>query len=169
MPTFFPRTTIELRLEEPKTFRKISFSIVEMAIVTGILLRVYRVLVLTHSLSNWLYLGVTVAVGVAFLLGAVTAHLANYPLHQYFWRAPVFALIEVSAEMATSALLIALRHERNGSVPAHWDDWFGMLRNALLVRGLSIVIWAVILAGVVQIVRRTIVHEEDEPEEAPPK
>ena len=69
--------------------------------------------------------------------------------------------------MATSALLIALGHERNGSVPAHWDDWVGMGLNALLVRGLPIVIWGLVLAGVVQLVRRTIVHEEDEPE--PPR
>lgn len=167
MPTFFPRRTIEFRIEEPKAFRKFSLSIVEMAIVTGILLRVYRVFVLTHGLNNWLYFGAAIAIGAIFLLGALTAHLANYPLHQYFWRAPTFALIEVAAEMVTSALLIALRHERNGSVPAHWDDWVGMGLNALLVRGLPLVIWGLILAGVVQLVRRTIVHEDDEPEESP--
>jgi len=165
MPPFFPHHTVELRIEEPQAFRKFSFSLVEMAIVTGILLRLYRVVVLTHALNNWLYLGAAVALGAVFLFGAVTAHLANFPLHQYFWRAPAFALIEVAAEMATSALLIALGHERNGSVPAHWDDWLGMSRNALLERGLPIVVWGLLLAGVVQLVRRTIVHEEDEPEE----
>jgi hypothetical protein len=167
MPSFFPRETLELHIEEPKAFRKFSFSLVEMAIVTGILLRLYRVIVLTHALNNWLFLGATVAVGAVFLFGAVTAHLANYPLHQYFWRAPVFALIEVAAEMATSAALIALHRERNGSVPAHWDDWAGMSLNALLVRGLPIVIWGLLLAGVVQLVRRTIVHEEEDVELEP--
>src|SRR5262249_48902645 len=135
MPTFFPRTTTEWRLEEPQAFRKFSASLVEMAIVTGILLRLYRVVVLTHALNNWLLFGLTVALGTVFLLGAATAHLANFPLRQYVWRAPLFALIEVAAEMATSAVLIALRHERNGSVPAHWDDWVGMSLRALLVRG----------------------------------
>src|SRR6516162_1705366 len=110
MPSFFPGETLELHIEEPKAFRKFSFSLVEMAIVTGVLLRLYRVLVLTHAMNNWLYFGISVAVGAIFLLGAVTAHLANYPLHQYFWRAPAFALIEVAAEMAASALLIALHH-----------------------------------------------------------
>jgi hypothetical protein len=167
MPTFFPRNTTEWRLEEPKAFRRFSYSLVEMAIVTGVLLRLYRVIVLTHTLNNWLYFGASVALGAVFLLGAVTAHLANFPLRQYFWRATVFALIEVAAEMATSAVLIALRHERNGSVPAHWDDWLGMSLRALLVRGLPIVIWGLVLAGIVQLVRRTIVHEDDEPEEAP--
>ena len=130
-------------------------------------MRVYRLLVLTHGSNNWLYLGGTIALGIVFLLGMATAHLANYPLHQYLWRAPAFAAIEVGAEMATSALFIALGHEANGTVRAHWDDWVGMGLQALLLRGLAIVIWALILAGVIQIVRRTIVHEEDdEPTEA---
>src|SRR5215212_6222487 len=116
MPTFFPRQTIELRLEEPKAFRKFSFSLVEMAIVTGVLLRFYRALVLTHGSNNWLYLGGAFAVGMAFLLGMLTAHLANYPLHQYLWRAPAFAAIEVAAEMGASALLIYLGYEANGTV-----------------------------------------------------
>jgi hypothetical protein len=164
MANFFPRQTIEFHIEEPKAFRKFSVSLVEMAIVTGILLRLYRVLVLAHPLNSLLYIGASIAIGAVFLFGAVTAHLANFPLHQYFWRAPMFALIEVAAEMGTSAVLIALRHERNGSVPAHWDDWVGMSLNALLVRGLPIVVWGLLLAGVVQLVRQTIVHEDDEPE-----
>lgn len=167
MSTFFPRQTIELRLEEPKAFRKISFSLVEMAIVTGVLLRVYRVVILTHGSNHWLYVAGVFALGMIFLLGMLTAHLANFPLHQYFWRAPVFAVVEVAAEMATSALLIAIGREANGSVRAHWDDWLGMGLNALLIRGLSIVLWGLILAGVVQLVRRTIVHEDDEPDELP--
>jgi hypothetical protein len=167
MPTLFPRETVEFRLEEPKAFRKFSLSLVEMAIVTGVLLRIYRVLVLTHGQNNWLYLGSAFALGMLFLVGMLTAHLANYPLHQYFWRAPAFAGIEVGAEMATSALLIALGHEPNGTVRAHWDDWIGMGLNALLSRGLAIVIWGLVLAGIVQLVRRTIVHEDEDPEDLP--
>jgi hypothetical protein len=163
MPTFFPRHTVELRLEEPKAFRKFSFSLVEMAIVTGVIVRIFRMLVLTHGSNNWLYLGGSFTVGLIFLLGMVTAHLANYPLQQYLWRAPTFAVVEVVAEMATSALLIVLGHEPNGSVRAHWDDWAGLGLNALLIRGLGIVLWSLILAGVVQLVRRTIVEEDDEP------
>src|SRR4051812_4620928 len=152
MPSFFPRQTIELRLEEPKAFRRFSFSLVEMAIVTGILVRLYRVFILTHGSNHWLYLAGVSVVGVLFLLGMLTAHLANYPLHQYVWRAPMFAIVEVAAEMATSALLIALGKEANGTVRAHWDDWIGMTLNALLIRGLAIVLWGLILAGVILLV-----------------
>ncbi|MDB4874179.1 MAG: hypothetical protein JWM41_625 [Gemmatimonadetes bacterium] len=167
MPTFFPRQTIEWRLEEPKAFRRFSYSLVEMAVVTGVLVRVYRLLILTHGSNNWLYLGGTFTLGFIFLLGMLTAHLANYPLHQYLWRAPMFAIVEVAAEMATSALLIALGREPNGTVRAHWDDWIGMGLNALLVRGLAIVLWTLVLGVVVYLVRRTIVHEDEDSGEMP--
>lgn len=167
MPSFFPTQTSELKFEEPKAFRRFSFSLVEMALVTGVLLRVYRVLVLTHGSNNWLYIGGSIAIGLLFLLGMATAHLANYPLHQYVWRAPTFAFVEVLAEMGVSALLIAVGHEANGTVRAHWDDWVGLGLNALLYRGLAIILWCAILAGVIQIVRRTIVHEDEEPNEVP--
>src|SRR3954470_23231286 len=168
MANFFPRHTLELRIVEPKAFRRISFSLAEMAIVTGILVRVYRVFVLTHGPTNWLFIGLTVAVGAVFLLGMVTAHLANYPLSQYLWRAPLFAAAEVAAEMATSLLLIALGREANGTVRAHWDDWIGLGLNALLIRGLAIVAWGLILAGVVSLLHRAGVHEDDEPETSSP-
>ncbi|MGE5731598.1 MAG: hypothetical protein ACM37U_06655, partial [Gemmatimonas sp.] len=158
MPSFFPNQTIEFKLEEPRAFRRFSFSLVEMAIVTGVLVRVVRLVALTHGSNNWFYLGGVLAIGAIFLLGMLTAHLANYPLQEYLWRAPLFALIEVTAEMATSALLIAVGREANGTVRAHWDDWLGMSLNALLYRGLAIVVWGLILAGVVQLVRRTILH-----------
>jgi hypothetical protein len=167
MATFFPKNTGELRLREPKAFRRFSYSLVEMAIVTGVLVRLYRVVILTHGSNNWLYLGVTFTLGTVFLLGMATAHLASFPLQQYLWRAPAFALIEVGAEMATSALLIALGREPNGTVRAHWDDWFGLARNALLIRGLSIIVWGLVLGAVVYLVRRTIVHEDKEPNGAP--
>ena len=162
MANFFPRHTVELHFEEPRAFRRFSFSLVEMALVTGVLVRLYRVVILTHGSNNWLYLAGVSAVGLIFLLGMLTAHLANYPLRQYLWRAPLFALVEVVAEMATSALLIWVGREANGTVRAHWDDWLGMGVNALFIRGLAIVLWAAILAGVVSLVHRAGVHEDEE-------
>lgn len=162
MPTFFPRQTVEFRIEEPKAFRKISFSLVGMALITGVVVRIYRLFVLTHGSNNWIYLGGAFALGTVFLFGMLTAHLANFPLHQYLWRAPAFAVVDVLAEMATSALLISVSWEPNGTVHAHWDDWLGMGLNALLIRGMSIVLWALALAVIVSLVRRTIVQEEED-------
>jgi hypothetical protein len=169
MPNFFPRQTVELKFEEPKAFRRFSFSLVEVALVTGALLRIYRVVLLTHGSNDWLYIGGGVAVGLVFLLGMLTAHLANYPLHQYVWRAPAFAILEVAAEMVVSALLIAAGHEANGTVRAHWDDWVGLGLNALLYRSLAVLLWALLLGGAVQVVRRTIVDEDDEPSDVQPR
>ncbi len=162
MSQFFPRKTTEIRIREPRAFRRLSYSLIEMALVTGVVVRTYRLLILTHGANNWLYLGATFAVGAIFFLGMVTAHLANFPLHQYMWRAPAFAGVEVAAEMVTSALLIAIGHEANGTVRAHWDDWIGMSLNALLIRGIAIIVWSAILAGSVQLVRRTVVHEDED-------
>jgi hypothetical protein len=81
MPSFFPKTTIEL--PNPGAFRRFSFSLVEMAIITGLVVRLYRLLVLSHASSSWLYVLGTVALGLVILLGMTTLHLANYPLHQY--------------------------------------------------------------------------------------
>jgi len=52
MPNFFPIQTSELKFEEPKAFRRFSFSLIEMALVTGVLLRVYRVLVVHTTTAN---------------------------------------------------------------------------------------------------------------------
>jgi hypothetical protein len=166
MSQFFPRKTTEIRIREPRAFRRLSYSLVEMALVTGIVVRTYRLVILTHGANNWLYLGATFAVGAVFFLGMVTAHLANFPLHQYMWRAPAFAGVEVAAEMVTSALLIAIGHEANGTVRAHWDDWIGMSLNALLIRGTAILVWSAILAGSVQLVRRTVLHEDEDAKRA---
>ena len=155
MPAFFPRHTVEIRLEEPKAFRKFSYSLVEMAIVTGVLLRVYRLFTLTHGSDNWLYIGSVFAIGFAILLGMLTAHLANYPLHQYSWRAPLFVLVEVIAEMATSALLISFGREAEGTARAHFHDWPSMAARALLQSELTICLWALLLAAVIIVVRRS--------------
>jgi hypothetical protein len=167
MPMMFPRHTIELHLEEPKAFQRFSRSLVEMAIVTGVLARVYRVIILTHGPNNWLYLGGVLALGAIFLIGMLTAHLASYPLHQYLWRAPLFALVEVAAEMVTSTLLITLGHEANGTVRAHWDDWLGMAAHALLYRGLIFVLWGFILAAAILLLRETRIVQEDEEPDVP--
>lgn len=153
-----PGGTADLRFEEPAAFRKMSRSLVETAVVAGVVIRVYRAIVLAHASGGWLYWLLVGGVGTVFFCAMVTAHLANYPTHRWAWRAPAFALVAVAAEMATSLLLIAAGREPAGSVRAEWSDWPGMAANALLYRGLAVCVWAAVLAlGVVlarQLMRR---------------
>ena len=164
MSGFFPKHTATMRIEEPKAFRRLSFSLVEMALITGVLVRVFRSLALTHGSSSFLYVGTMMTLGLLFVVGMATAHLANYPLHHWLWRAPAFAALEVAGEMATSLFLIWIGREANGTVRAHYNDWVGMTIRALWLRGLVVIAWSLCLAGIVQLVRTRLVKEEaDDP------
>jgi len=165
--SFFPRQTIEWHIEEPRAFRRLSLSLVEMSLVTGVLLHVYRAYVLTHGANGWLFFGGSLALGLLFLLFMTTAHLANFPIQKWAWRAPAFAFLECTGEMATSLLLIWLGREPLGSARAEWHDWPAMAIGTLATRGVLILVWALMLAGIVQIVRRVMAGAvEEEKEEA---
>ena len=155
MSTFFPRHSVDFRLEEPAAFRRLSLSLFEMALLTGIVLRVLRALTFTHARASWLFYGAAFVVGLLILLGMTTAYLANWTLRSWLWRAPLFALIETVGEMATSLVLIALRREPEGAVRAEFHDWPSMAMRALLQSELSICLWAALLAGVILFVRRS--------------
>ncbi|HET7373896.1 MAG TPA: hypothetical protein VFJ20_10940, partial [Gemmatimonadaceae bacterium] len=80
MAPYFPHTTVEFKMEEPPAFRRFTLSIAEMAIVTGVLFRLYRALAMTTGpTQNWWYFGGTFAFGVLFILGMATLHLGNFP------------------------------------------------------------------------------------------
>ena len=155
MPAFFPRKTIEWHVEEPPAFRKLSISLVEMALITGVVLRVLRALAFTYGHASWLYYGLAFVVGTLFMLGMTTAHLANFPVRAWSWRAPLFALVEVAGEMLTSLLLITLHREPEGSARAEFHDWPSMALRALLQSEITIILWALLLAGVIVFVRRS--------------
>jgi len=155
MSTFFPRHSVEWRLEEPQSFRRLSLSLVEMALLTGIVLRLLRAITFTHGRASWLFYGAAFVIGLLILLGMTTAHLANWTLRSWLWRAPLFALVEVAGEMVTSLLLIALRREPEGAVRAEFHDWPSMALRAFLQSELSICLWAALLAGVIVFVRRS--------------
>ena len=155
MPSFFPRQTIEWRLEEPPAFRRLSLSLLELALLTGVVLRVMRALTFTLGRASWLYYGLAFVIGTLLLIGMTTAHLANFPVRAWVWRAPLFALVEVIGEMSTSVLLIALGHEPEGTVRAEFHDWPSMALRALLQSELSICAWALLLAAAIAFVRRS--------------
>ena len=165
MATFFPQHSVEWKLEEPPAFRRLSLSLFEMALLTGIVLRLLRALTFTHGRASWLFYGAAFVVGLLILLGMTTAYLANWTLRSWVWRAPVFALVEVAGEMATSLLLIAMGREPEGAVRAEFHDWPSMAMRAFLQSELSICLWAALLAGVILFVRRSGIAEgvEEEP------
>jgi hypothetical protein len=165
MATFFPQHSVEWKLEEPPAFRRLSLSLFEMALLTGIVLRLLRALTFTHGRASWLFYGAAFVVGLLILLGMTTAYLANWTLRSWVWRAPVFALVEVAGEMATSLLLIAMGREPEGAVRAEFHDWPSMALRAFLQSELSICLWAALLAGVIVFVRRSGIAEgvEEEP------
>ena len=160
MPSLFPRHTIEFRLEEPKAFRRLSFNLVEMALLTGVVMRLYRSVALTHGSNSWLYVGGSLGVGVLFLCAMVTLHLANYPLYRWTWRAPLFAAVEACGEMAMSLVLIWSVREPTGTARAEFRDWWAMAWSALWTRGITVCAWALLLAAVVSIARRYIPSDD---------
>ena len=126
-----------------------------MALLTGVVLRVIRALTFTIGRASWLYYGLVFIVGTLLLIGMTTAHLANFPVRAWTWRAPLFALVEVAGEMSTSLVLIAFRREPEGTVRAEFLDWPSMSLRALLQSELSICLWAMLLAAAIVLARRS--------------
>ncbi|MEK7402430.1 MAG: hypothetical protein AABZ80_08730 [Gemmatimonadota bacterium] len=165
MSTFFPKDTVQWHFEEPTVLRRFSLSLWEMALMTGVVLRLYRAVVLNYGATTWIWLA-ALGVGVLLFCAMATMHLANFPVKHWLWRAPIFAAIEVSAESVTSLLLIWLGREPNGSTRAEWHDWPAMAFNALFTRELTVLAWAAVLAVVVYIVRRVVLRESVDEETA---
>ena len=156
MGTYFPRTTNEIRSDEPSAFRALTLSVVEMGVITGVVIRLFRSLVLTHGSNSWLYLGGMFALGAVFLFAMSTLHLANFPVRRWLWRAPTLGVVVAAGEMATSLLLIAVGREPNGTVRAELSEWPGMAVSVLLFRMTAVCAWALLLAGAVTVARNAL-------------
>ena len=162
MTKYFPHTTVEFKIEEPPAFRRFTMVIWEMALVTGVLYRVYRALALTTGpTSNWMYLGATFAFGLLFVLGMATLHLGNFPIRHWLWRAPLFGVLEAAAESLTSLGLIFLRREPIGSERLHLHEWPEIAARTFLWRIVEVSLFALLLAGVVQFVRYLLLRREN--------
>jgi hypothetical protein len=158
---FFPHETVEWRLEEPPALRRLSLNLFAMAALAGVLLRLWRVAVLTLvGADRPLLFVLGVAVGVALVLGAATAHLGSYPVRHWVWRAPLFGLVLGAASLATSAALIALGIERSGTSLMGWSAWRGEIAWVLMRDTIAVSLFALLLGVVVQIVRRLLLRHE---------
>ena len=164
MTRFFPKHTVQW--EGPSVLRRFSLSLIEVAALTGVTLRLYRAVVITAgSSSSWLWAGGTFAIGLLLLCAATTVHLSNYPMQKWVWRAPLFAVLVAAAESLTALLLIWAGREPLGSARAEWSDWLPMAGTTLWTRLFVVCGWALLLSAMVWIVRRTILREEPVEEE----
>ncbi len=161
MTEFFPRRSIAWTLEDPAAFRRLSLSLPQMALVTGIILRLWRSYTFTHgSPDSYLWVGGTFLVGTTFLFLMLTWHIGNYTLRNWLWRAPLFAVLESGTEIVVSLALTTLGLEPLGAQMAELSDWLPTATRVLVVRVVGILLFTIVLAIVVSIVRRLLVANE---------
>lgn len=160
MASFFPQVTGAFPMGE-KTPHRFWMSPVAMGIATGVAVRLYRAATLSIGPSeSMVYAATAFVIGQLIVLGMATLHLGNFTVRRWVWLAPAFALVEAITESVVSLALIGAGVERIGSVAARMSDWSGLAINALIWRVLVILAWALLLAGVVQLVRRFLLRRE---------
>ncbi|HMI55919.1 MAG TPA: hypothetical protein VK494_07025 [Gemmatimonadaceae bacterium] len=160
----------EWDLEEPAAFTRIARSPVELALITGIVIRLFRAVVLTHGEATTSYLGAALVLGTLFLLGMATLHIGRFPVREWPWRAPLFAVFETAGEMVVSLILIGLHREPWGTARAEFTDWQPMATGVLFWRLLAVCLWALLLGATVQFVRGRVLKDtarEVEPKTLP--
>lgn len=158
------RSTVMMSIpEEPAFLRRVSLSLLAMGILTGAGLRSYRAFVLTFGWSDsWLWIGGTFLGGAFFLFLMATLHLGNYSVRAWWWRAPAFAVVEATTEIAASLVLTLAGLELVGSAQATLEDWQFTSTRILFVRVAGIVIFTFILAIVSTGVRWVLVRNRGE-------
>src|SRR5690348_3638939 len=82
-----------IHVREPAAFARLARSLIEIAVVTGIIARLYRMLVLGRATTG---MGTAIALtfGAVFLFLMTAMHLSRYPIRDWLWRAPAFAAVE---------------------------------------------------------------------------
>jgi hypothetical protein len=73
----------EWDLEEPAAFARIARSPFELALITGVVMRLFRAVVLTQGNASSTFLGASLVLGTLFLLGMATLHLGRFPVREW--------------------------------------------------------------------------------------
>ena len=163
MSRFFPRDVIHWRDQRLHPLRAFSLSTLELAGITGVILRLFRVAAMSASTVMFVS-GVVVA--VLFLCGMLTWHLGNFPLRRWPLRAALFTLIETTSELGMSSVLIALKREPLGTRLASWHDWWSLAGQTLVERSTIVLLYTLVLASSVQLVRRIMDKKHIAPAES---
>jgi hypothetical protein len=154
------RLSRSMTIREPAAFAKLAHSLIDVALVTGIVARLYRAMVLSRADTPGTSVALLLALGAVLLLAMATAHLSRFALREWLWRAPAFAAIEGAVEAVVSLILIALAREPLGTGAAHFHDWPLMAARTVTWRVVMISIFAALLAGVVKYVRYMLLRRE---------
>jgi hypothetical protein len=160
----------EWDFEEPAAFTRIARSSVELALITGVVIRLFRAVVLTHGDASNSYLASALVLGTLFILGMATLHLGRFPVREWPWRAPLFAVFETAGEMLVSLVLISLHREPWGTARAEFVDWQAMATGVVFWRVLGVSVWALLLGTTVSFIRGRVLKEtgrEVEPQTLP--
>jgi hypothetical protein len=161
MPALFPNTTASWKTEKPDALRRLTLSLPQMALVTGIVLRLWRSYTLTHgSPDSWAWVGGTTLAGLAFLFLMCAIHLANFTLRNWAWRAPLFAVLESATEIVMSLVLISMNLEPLGADMAEFSDWLPTGIRIFFVRVVGVLIFSLVLGLVVWTLRRLLLAKE---------
>ncbi len=148
------RATAEYSVHRHALARRVSLSLVLMAVLAGAGLRIYRTIVLQYGWSDsWLWIAGTFIAGSAFLLIMATLHLGNFPVKSWLWRAPAFAVVEALTEISVSLALTIAGLEKIGSLTATFEDWQITSTRILFFRIVGIPLFALVLALVSTLVR----------------
>jgi hypothetical protein len=132
-----------------------------MALVTGVVVRLYRALVLANTGdSSPLSIAALFLLGASFVLLMVAVHLSRFPLRQWIWRAPAFAALESVFESLTSLGLTLAHREPLGTGAATISDWPAIAGNILLRHVIVISVFSLLLALTVKLVRYRIMKHE---------
>ena len=154
------RLSAGFTIREPPAFSKLARSIVEMALITGVVVRLYRAVVLTHPSASGLYLGTMFLLASAFVLLMATVHLSRFPLREWTWRAPAFGALESAFESLVSLGLILANREPLGTGAATLGDWPGIAGTIFLRHIIVISAFALLLALTVKLVRYQLLKRE---------
>lgn len=152
MVRFAPHDVVNWSAEQLHPLRAFAVRVLEPAGLTGLLLRLWRVLILSSS-SALVFVG-GLLLGVLFFLGMLAWHLGNFPVRHWPVRTLLFLLVSLTVELGMSAILIALHLERLGSRLATRSDWWPMAGQTLLERTIVAALFALLLGVAVQLARR---------------
>src|SRR5947207_15399138 len=81
----------EWDLAEPEAFARIARSPVALALITGVVIRLFRAVVLTRGPVSSAYLFAALVLGTLFLLGVAPLHTGRVPAREWPRRAPRYA------------------------------------------------------------------------------